>query len=208
MKHRHLLLIGLVAATAAASCSSSSDEAGPATGDPDTSPVPPTAAPTTPPTTAPPTTAVPTTSPATAPPTTIDPDDARTAAQLNEYVAQAAAFDQAGADAQFPQGLTFAAGGAPGYSRYVFREHSDGVVPTLNNLPPGCAFEPRCAERLDICRQAVPELTAVAMDHRARCVRVEGGGLGRASAFAEATVDKDALPAQHEGLPERSEGAR
>ena len=45
--------------------------------------------------------------------------------QLNEYVAQAAAFDQAGADAQFPQGLTFAAGGAPGYSRYVFREHSE-----------------------------------------------------------------------------------
>ena len=54
---------------------------------------------------------------------------------MNEYVAQAAAFDQAGADAQFPQGLTFAAGGAPGYSRYVFREHSEGVVPTLVEGP-------------------------------------------------------------------------
>ena len=41
--------------------------------------------------------------------TTIDPTEARTIEQVNEYVAQAAAFDQAGADAQFPQGLTFAA---------------------------------------------------------------------------------------------------
>ena len=70
-----------------------------------------------------------------APTTTIDPQAARTIEQVNEYVAQAAAFDQAGADAQFPQGLTFAAGGAPGYSRYVFREHSEGVVPTLVEGP-------------------------------------------------------------------------
>jgi hypothetical protein len=67
--------------------------------------------------------------------TTIDPTEARTAEQVNEYVAQAAAFDQAGADAQFPAGLTFAAGGAPGYTRYVFREHSEGVVPTLVEGP-------------------------------------------------------------------------
>jgi len=77
-------------------------------------------------------TAAPTTEP---PPTTIDPEQARTIEQVNEYVAQAASFDQAGADAQFPQGLTFAAGGAPGYSRYVFREHSGGVVPTLVEGP-------------------------------------------------------------------------
>ncbi|NND74992.1 MAG: hypothetical protein HKN44_08300 [Ilumatobacter sp.] len=71
----------------------------------------------------------------TAPPTTIDPAEARTIEQVNEYIAAAAAFDQAGADVQFPQGLTFAAGGAPGYSRYVFREHSEGVVPTLVEGP-------------------------------------------------------------------------
>ena len=82
------------------------------------------------------TTAAPTTVHTTvAPTTTIDPAEARTIEQVNEYVAQAAAFDQAGADAQFPQGLTFAAGGAPGYSRYVFREHSEGVVPTLVEGP-------------------------------------------------------------------------
>ena len=77
-----------------------------------------------------------TTAPTTdAPATTIDPSEARTAEQVNEYLAQAAAFDQVGADAQFPAGLTFAAGGAPGYSRYVFREHSEGVVPTLVEGP-------------------------------------------------------------------------
>ncbi len=67
--------------------------------------------------------------------TTVDPAEAATIAQVNEYIAQAAAFDQAGADVQFPQGLTFQAGGAPGYSRYVFREHSEGVVPTLVEGP-------------------------------------------------------------------------
>lgn len=62
-------------------------------------------------------------------------EDAATIAQVNEYIAQAAAFDQAGADGQFPQGLTFQAGGAPGYSRYVFRENGAGVVPTLVEGP-------------------------------------------------------------------------
>ncbi len=62
-------------------------------------------------------------------------DDLETIEQVNEYVAQAAAFDQVGADSQFPAGLEFAAGGAPGYSRYVFRENGEGVVPTLVEGP-------------------------------------------------------------------------
>ena len=67
--------------------------------------------------------------------TTIDPTEARTVEQINAYIDQAASFDQVAADAQFPAGLTFAAGGAPGYSRYVFRETSGGVVPTLVEGP-------------------------------------------------------------------------
>ena len=67
--------------------------------------------------------------------TTIDPTEAKTIEQINAYIDEAAAFDQAAADAQFPDGLTFAAGGAPGYSRYVFRESSAGVVPTLVEGP-------------------------------------------------------------------------
>lgn len=95
----------------------------------------------TPPTTAAPATDAPvaTEAPATtaAPETTttIDPTEAQTLEQINTYIEQAGAFDQAGADAQFPEGLTFAAGGAPGYSRYVFRENSFGVVPTLVEGP-------------------------------------------------------------------------
>ncbi|MEO1058004.1 MAG: plastocyanin/azurin family copper-binding protein [Actinomycetota bacterium] len=129
----------VVGALAAAACSTSGDERtaptnAPSTSNtPDTTDVPATttAAPTT--TDAPTTTQAPTTT--AAPTTTVDAEAVRTAAQINDYVAEAAAFDQAGADGQFPQGLTFAAGGAPGYSRYVFRETSAGVVPTLVEGP-------------------------------------------------------------------------
>ena len=122
-------LLLVAGALVAAACSTNSDD---------------TASPTSPTTNAP-TTVAPATiaqpattdAPATtaAPTTTIDAEAVRTAEQINDYVAEAAAFDQAGADAQFPQGLTFAAGGAPGYSRYVFRETSAGVVPTLVEGP-------------------------------------------------------------------------
>jgi peptide/nickel transport system ATP-binding protein len=50
----------------------------------------------------------------------------------------------------------------------------EGTVPTLANLPPGCAFEPRCAERIDICRAAVPPLVAAGSGRAARCVHVRG----------------------------------
>jgi oligopeptide/dipeptide ABC transporter ATP-binding protein len=48
----------------------------------------------------------------------------------------------------------------------------DGVVPALGHLPPGCAFEPRCPDRLDWCRSEVPSLRTAAEHHRARCVLV------------------------------------
>jgi hypothetical protein len=91
--------------------------------------------------------------------TTIDPVEAQTIEQVNEYIAQAAAFDQAGADIQFPQGLTFQAGGAPGYSRYVFREHSEGVVPSLVEGPIVGAI--RCQDEVRTCsRQELKALAA------------------------------------------------
>jgi len=125
MTPRPRLLACLALATVAAACSSGAEQSAEVSTSTETSTAPP--APTAAPATQPPTTRVAA--------TTIDPDEARTIEQVNDYVAQAAAFDQAGADAQFPQGLTFAAGGAPGYSRYVFREHSEGVVPTLVEGP-------------------------------------------------------------------------
>lgn len=110
---------------------------------------------------APTTTPPPSEPPATEPietTTTIDPVEAQTIEQVNEYIAQAAAFDQAGADIQFPQGLAFQAGGAPGYSRYVFREHAEGVVPSLVEGPIVGAV--RCQDEVRTCSHQ--ELKALA----------------------------------------------
>jgi oligopeptide/dipeptide ABC transporter ATP-binding protein len=47
-----------------------------------------------------------------------------------------------------------------------------GTVPQLTALPPGCAFEPRCALRRKDCIAAVPELRPASANHGARCVLV------------------------------------
>jgi oligopeptide/dipeptide ABC transporter ATP-binding protein len=47
-----------------------------------------------------------------------------------------------------------------------------GMVPGLGALPPGCAFEPRCAVRRDECKLAVPEMRVAGDGHQARCVLV------------------------------------
>jgi oligopeptide/dipeptide ABC transporter ATP-binding protein len=47
-----------------------------------------------------------------------------------------------------------------------------GTVPSLAALPPGCAFEPRCALRIAECAAAMPELRAAGPEHRARCILV------------------------------------
>jgi oligopeptide/dipeptide ABC transporter ATP-binding protein len=48
-----------------------------------------------------------------------------------------------------------------------------GTVPSLTALPPGCAFEPRCALRVAECVAAMPSLLAAGPEHRARCILVE-----------------------------------
>jgi peptide/nickel transport system ATP-binding protein len=45
----------------------------------------------------------------------------------------------------------------------------EGTVPNLAVLPPGCAFEPRCPKRFDLCPTAPPPPYDVAPDQRARC---------------------------------------
>ena len=52
-------------------------------------------------------------------------------------MAEAASFTQAGAAWLLPDGIDPSAGGAPGVTRYVFRETSGGVVPTLVEGPIG-----------------------------------------------------------------------
>ena len=48
-------------------------------------------------------------------------------------------------------------------------ETIDGTVPALQNLPPGCAFEPRCEARVPECARSVPPLVEIASGHWARC---------------------------------------
>ena len=51
----------------------------------------------------------------------------------------------------------------------------EGSVPPVSNLPPGCAFEPRCEWRLPSCSQALPSLIEVSPGHFARCPVVAPG---------------------------------
>ncbi len=45
----------------------------------------------------------------------------------------------------------------------------EGVVPPLQALPPGCAFEPRCGLRMPACARGVPALIEISPGHWARC---------------------------------------
>jgi peptide/nickel transport system ATP-binding protein len=45
----------------------------------------------------------------------------------------------------------------------------EGTVPPLQAMPPGCAFEPRCAFRIPECASALPPLVEIAQGHWARC---------------------------------------
>jgi peptide/nickel transport system ATP-binding protein len=47
-----------------------------------------------------------------------------------------------------------------------------GTVPSLEALPPGCAFAPRCPHRVVECEAMVPKLRAVNKNHEARCILV------------------------------------
>jgi len=47
-----------------------------------------------------------------------------------------------------------------------------GVVPSVVALPPGCHFEPRCPEAIDICGAQAPALEETRPGHRVACWRV------------------------------------
>ena len=44
-----------------------------------------------------------------------------------------------------------------------------GTVPSLFNLPGGCAFHPRCPKAMDICRKEMPPQTSLAPDRKVSC---------------------------------------
>ncbi|WP_244458962.1 ABC transporter ATP-binding protein [Roseomonas fluvialis] len=47
-----------------------------------------------------------------------------------------------------------------------------GAPPSLQALPPGCAFHPRCASVVTACSQTVPPLVELGHSHRAACIRL------------------------------------
>jgi oligopeptide/dipeptide ABC transporter ATP-binding protein len=44
-----------------------------------------------------------------------------------------------------------------------------GIVPSLQNLPPGCRFNPRCPMVMDKCREQTPGMVRINRQRRVRC---------------------------------------
>ncbi len=54
-----------------------------------------------------------------------------------------------------------------------------GAVPKLDDLPPGCAFSPRCEFHCSECDVAVPDLREASPEHSARCILVPMSDSGK-----------------------------
>jgi oligopeptide/dipeptide ABC transporter ATP-binding protein len=54
-------------------------------------------------------------------------------------------------------------------------ETIEGTVPSLEAMPPGCPFEPRCGYRMPECARQLPPLVEVGAGHYARCPVVNPG---------------------------------
>ena len=50
-----------------------------------------------------------------------------------------------------------------------------GMVPSLNDLPPGCYFHPRCTRASSVCRTNEPELVEISPGRRVACWAVADG---------------------------------
>ena len=49
-----------------------------------------------------------------------------------------------------------------------------GIVPSLQNLPPGCRFNPRCPLAIAKCREQTPEMVRMGRQRQVRCWLVGG----------------------------------
>jgi peptide/nickel transport system ATP-binding protein len=47
-----------------------------------------------------------------------------------------------------------------------------GAPPDLTDMPPGCAFAPRCSWAIPACREQIPELADIESGRQARCPRI------------------------------------
>jgi peptide/nickel transport system ATP-binding protein len=61
----------------------------------------------------------------------------------------------------------------PKFGDKTLRESAPGAPPSLENLPPGCAFHPRCRYAQKRCKEEVPGTIIVGNQHRVACWMVE-----------------------------------
>jgi oligopeptide/dipeptide ABC transporter ATP-binding protein len=52
----------------------------------------------------------------------------------------------------------------------------DGQPPDLRNLPPGCRFAPRCANKMEVCEKEYPSQVEYDENHTYSCWLKEGKG--------------------------------
>src|SRR5690242_5328548 len=71
-------------------------------------------------------------------------------------------------------------GGTPGQPLRAIQ----GGVPMLGELPPGCAFNPRCPDRFEPCTGDTPPAYATGADHAARCYLYGPAGQTRSAGDA------------------------
>jgi oligopeptide/dipeptide ABC transporter ATP-binding protein len=57
-----------------------------------------------------------------------------------------------------------------------------GPPPDLANLPPGCAFAPRCSQAIKTCRKVVPDAVTIEPGHFACCLRAPPAAFSSARA--------------------------
>ncbi|MBO8163952.1 MAG: ABC transporter ATP-binding protein [Brevibacillus sp.] len=56
-------------------------------------------------------------------------------------------------------------------------ESIPGSVPSLQDMPKGCRFAPRCSQAMEICRKQAPDLLTLSETHKCRCwLYAEEGG--------------------------------
>ena len=51
-----------------------------------------------------------------------------------------------------------------------------GTVPSLNHLPKGCRFHPRCKYATEACRNTMPDLVEISPGHYSRCLLAKKEG--------------------------------
>ena len=62
----------------------------------------------------------------------------------------------------------------PGGGRGQLLKAIPGAVPALGGLGTGCAFAPRCGDRMDICVSHPPDVTGLSAEHDVRCFLYAG----------------------------------